>query len=294
MARRKNQPEAIKAKYLLSERILEIRTELHGERGGSEMARKLGLPVRTWYNYECGVTMPAEVLLRFMEVTGVESMWLLHGTGPKFRDQSVHLQIEPEGSIRDLLRTAIRRLESRTRTRELFHQDGHPGDHDGSIPDGHALTARGSGIHDGHPGAQNGSDSMPDGHALIRIEGHDREPLTDSDGPPFAAARREWSAAARDFRCVRVTDNAMIPILAEGAQVAFSEVEEPYQDLSGSLVVAWIEERPVARWFEVSNRFGVLRAEDLEAEPNSILLELDEGPELPKIRRVVWISTPHS
>ena len=85
MARRKNLPESVRVKCHLSERLREIRIELHGERGGSEMARRLGLPIRTWYNYESGVTVPAEVMLKFVELTSVEPLWLLHGQGPKFR-----------------------------------------------------------------------------------------------------------------------------------------------------------------------------------------------------------------
>ena len=49
------------------------------------MARRLAIPVRTWYNYEGGVTVPAEVVLKIIELTSVEPSWLLHGKGPKFR-----------------------------------------------------------------------------------------------------------------------------------------------------------------------------------------------------------------
>ena len=49
------------------------------------MARRLGIPVRTWYNYELGVTVPAEVVLRFIAMTGVEPRWLLDGQGEKYR-----------------------------------------------------------------------------------------------------------------------------------------------------------------------------------------------------------------
>jgi hypothetical protein len=31
------------------------------------------------------VTIPGEVLLRFLEVTGTEALWLLRGNGPKYR-----------------------------------------------------------------------------------------------------------------------------------------------------------------------------------------------------------------
>ena len=48
------------------------------------MARRLNLPGRTWDNYEAGTIVPAEVLLRFIKVTGVNPMWLLQGKGRKY------------------------------------------------------------------------------------------------------------------------------------------------------------------------------------------------------------------
>ncbi len=59
--------------------------EMCGDRGGSELARLLTLPAGTWYNYEMGVTVPAEVILHFIEVTGVEPKWLMRGLGDKYR-----------------------------------------------------------------------------------------------------------------------------------------------------------------------------------------------------------------
>jgi hypothetical protein len=49
------------------------------------MARGLGIPVRTWYNYEGGANVPIEITLKIIEVTSVEPAWLLRGEGPKFR-----------------------------------------------------------------------------------------------------------------------------------------------------------------------------------------------------------------
>ncbi len=72
MARRKDAPDVVKVKCCVAERLRELRLELVGERGGPELARRLGLPVRTWYNYEAGVTVPAEVILRLIELTQVE------------------------------------------------------------------------------------------------------------------------------------------------------------------------------------------------------------------------------
>jgi hypothetical protein len=110
MARRKNAPDLVMIKCGVAERLRELRIELFGDRGGPELARRLGLPVRTWYNYEAGVTVPAEVVLRVIELTAVEATWLLHGTGSKFR------HIEPAqgaalASVETLLRTALQRLE---------------------------------------------------------------------------------------------------------------------------------------------------------------------------------------
>src|SRR5215203_4184101 len=89
MARRKTTPELVREKNSLAERLRTIRAEMFGDRGGPEMARRLGIPVRTWYNYEAGVTVPAEVVLRIIEMSSVEPMWLLHGRGPKFRPKPI-------------------------------------------------------------------------------------------------------------------------------------------------------------------------------------------------------------
>src|ERR1700734_1000050 len=82
MARRKNAPDLVMIKCSVAERLRELRVELFGDRGGPELARRLGLPVRTWYNYEAGVTVPAEGVLRLIEQTHVEATGLLPGGGP--------------------------------------------------------------------------------------------------------------------------------------------------------------------------------------------------------------------
>jgi hypothetical protein len=85
MARAKTSSEAVRVRAALAERIVSLRSELFGQRGGAEMSRLLGLPLRTWYNYEAGTAIPAEVVLRIIELTAVEPGWLLHGRGPKYR-----------------------------------------------------------------------------------------------------------------------------------------------------------------------------------------------------------------
>jgi len=62
---------------VLASRIRQIRVERYGDHGVPALARALGLPARTWENYEHGVTIPAEVILRFIVLTGVEPGSLL-------------------------------------------------------------------------------------------------------------------------------------------------------------------------------------------------------------------------
>jgi hypothetical protein len=76
-------------KSLLARRLREVREDRFGKHGVPELARHLGVPDRTWLNYESGVTIPGEVLLRFVEAAGVDAHWLSSGTGPKYVEQAV-------------------------------------------------------------------------------------------------------------------------------------------------------------------------------------------------------------
>jgi hypothetical protein len=59
-------------------------------------------------------------------------------------------------------------------------------------------------------------------------------------------------------------------------------------------VVAWVDGQPRVRWFELSGHYGILRAENPLAEPQSVLVDLQRvhDPEF-RLRRVVGTSTPH-
>jgi hypothetical protein len=71
-------------KNSLSRRIREVRMELYGEHGGPMLAEALDMPFRTWMSYEMGASMPAQSILRFIEVTRANPHWLLTGEGQKF------------------------------------------------------------------------------------------------------------------------------------------------------------------------------------------------------------------
>src|SRR4051794_36585673 len=69
---------------LLAQRVRAIREDLFGNHGGPLLAEALRLPFRTWLNYEAGCTIPAQVILHFIDITAVHPHWLLTGDGDKF------------------------------------------------------------------------------------------------------------------------------------------------------------------------------------------------------------------
>lgn len=273
MARRKTLPESVRAKYALAERLSAVRAEMFGDRGGPELARQLGIPVRTWYNYESGVTVPAEVILRIIELTSVEPIWLLHGTGPKFRAPRTDGLVSPTGSkasVGKLLRTALQMLEQ-----------------GGSAP--HPVIVSKS-------ATDHAAGDEPADVVLLAVDASSPAgPLTRPSGPRYLAARSEWIDAQRECRVIRIEGMAMSPIVADGAYVAFSRTEEDPADLNGEMVVAWVNDEPIVRWFQYCGRYAVLRAENPAAGQQQTLLDLEqEGRSRgSRLRRVLWINTPH-
>ena len=86
MVSSKNRPAYVGFKLDLAARLSALRSKLFADQGGPEMARQLGLPARTWDNYERGVTVPGHVILESIRLTSVETEWLLNGQGPIFPD----------------------------------------------------------------------------------------------------------------------------------------------------------------------------------------------------------------
>ncbi len=275
MARRKNAPESIRVKHGLSERLRSLRNEFYGDRGGPDLARTLGIPVRTWYNYENGVTVPAEIILRVVELTLVEPVWLLRGEGPKFRSDTPTCRStgQAEGlagtSVATLLRAALERLEQKERLATEF-----------------ALAT---------PVVSRRDDVAGEDLDIVLHDGAGRAvvPLTPADGARYDAARVEWLEARRACRHLRVADDAMAPIVAEGAHVAYAEAQPISEAFHEKMVVAWTGGKPIVRWFQHCGRFALLRAENPAANPPSILVEFDRDRMTDTFHRVLWISTPH-
>jgi hypothetical protein len=65
----------------LAGRLRLVREESYGMHGIPRLATILGMPPRTWENYESGVVVPGFVILQFLCLTGVSPYWLLTGEG---------------------------------------------------------------------------------------------------------------------------------------------------------------------------------------------------------------------
>jgi Peptidase S24-like len=275
MARRKTLPDSVRAKRALAERLAALRSELLGERGGPEMARQLGIPVRTWYNYEGGVTVPAEVILRIIELTSVEPTWLLHGNGPKFRQAGKDRGDALNSStmtVGALLRTALQLLE----------------DEKPRIADGNTAE-------DSDTSGSNGLVKLdfPNGD-WDELGEHDPEkPALNSLETVSAEARHDWLAARQENRCIEVAGDAMSPVLADGASVAFSSREEDVRQLDNKMVVFWHENQPIVRWFQHCGRYALLRAENPKTAPPQVLVDLEDPDQHTRFRRVLRYSTTH-
>ena len=68
----------------LARRLQDIRHDVFGPDGVPAMAEAMGVPERTWLNYESGVTAPASMILRLIETTGADPHWLLTGDGLRY------------------------------------------------------------------------------------------------------------------------------------------------------------------------------------------------------------------
>jgi hypothetical protein len=88
-----HEPEWHVLKMGLAERVREIRIALYGINGGPLLAAALKIPFRTLHNYENGCTIPAQTILRLIEVTGAHPHWLLYGQGERFLDREGEIAV---------------------------------------------------------------------------------------------------------------------------------------------------------------------------------------------------------
>lgn len=288
MARRKNPPEAVRTKCDLAERLRVIRTELYGERGGPEVARRLSLPIRTWYNYESGVTVPAEVLLKFIELTSVEPQWLLRGSGSRYRavPPLIESLMDPAASVEALLRTALQRLgrSEVARKNNGLHLAELASETARRLGESHAETTS--------EAAREAADGRWEGLRLKRADDLDGPPWTPVDGPLYQRAYHELVTAEAEGRSILVEDEAMTPQIPKGSSVSYSRESEALTELDGHLVVAWVDNKPLARWLQHTRHYILLRPGNPEFDQTPILIEVDSPPADFRARAVEWIGLP--
>ena len=255
MARKKTSKSRVSVKQMISGRLREVRQERFGEHGGPELARRLGLPARTWYNYETGVTVPAEVLLGFLEQTGTNPIWLFNGEGTKYGRGAERplADLSPE----DLIRRGLEKLERRPRAP--------------------AFAAA----------ALDAGDSV--GVALVPLADLALDPPATGLANGHVLAAPHWLRDPSRTVAVRLEDDAMHPILPAGSIVAVDRGVIDPDALRGKLVAADPGGLPVIRWLEVGEGHLILRPNRLNAEHPMIPIPRDGRlGRSPILGQVVW------
>ncbi len=259
MARKKTSKVRVNVKASISRRLREVRQELFGEHGGPELARKLGLPARTWYNYETGVTVPAEVLLSFIDQTGANPFWLLSGEGDRYRreaDVSVLSDLSPI----QLIRRGLEKLEQQPSEVLVVSPENLPSD---SKSDFVAVS-------------------------LIALDVLDHRPIESSSVLGHILAYRDWLPHPSETVAVRLHDDSMFPILPTGSVVAVDRSITDPQKLQGKMVAATLDGVPMIRWLEITGRHMIFRPNQPTRENPLIPLEFDEASASPILGQVVW------
>ncbi len=259
MARKKTPKVRVNVKASLSRRLREVRQEIFGEHGGPELARRLALPARTWYNYETGVTVPAEVLLSFIEQTSVNPAWLLSGEGSKYRQASDDRLLSELTPV-ELIRRGLEKLERTSNEVVIVAPENLPSDvasqfvavgmYELSDINGAALDA-----------------TQVDGHVL---------------------AYRQWLPNPAATIGTRLNDDSMYPILPTGSIVAIDRTVTDPLKLHGQIVAACPDGVPMIRWLDVSGRHVILRPNQPGRDFPLIPVEFDDDGSQIILGKVVW------
>ena len=259
MARKKTPKVRVNVKASLSRRLREIRQELFGDHGGPELARRLNLPARTWYNYETGVTVPAEVLLGFIEQTGASPDWLLAGEGPKYRrghEDTVLAELSPV----ELIRRGLERLEQEPSNVLVAAPENLPGE---MLSEFVAVP-------------------------VVPLDELGRQPIEVLHAERYIMAYRNWLPHPGETCAVRLEDDAMHPMLPRGSVVAIDRSVTDPRALQGRLVAAAPDGQAMVRWLDVSGRHIILRPSLANRDYPLIPVELTEDEPSVVLGQVIW------
>ncbi len=219
----------------------------------------MNLPARTWYNYETGVTVPAEVLLGFIDQTGANPLWLLSGDGMKYRRNEDEMILSELSPI-ELIRRGLEKLEQEPHDVVVVAPENLPGE---AMSEFVAVS-------------------------LVPMKELSRKPIDPSQVEGYIMAYRQWLPNPSETVGVRLDDDGMHPILPAGSIVAVDRsVIDPLL-LQGRIVAARPEREPLIRWLEISGRHLILRPNQPNRDHPMIPVELDSQPESLIIGQVVW------
>jgi hypothetical protein len=259
VARKKTPKLRLNIKAALSRRLREIRQELFGDHGGPELARLLNLPARTWYNYETGVTVPAEVLLDFIDHTGVNPEWLITGEGSRYRRDSDEITLAELSPI-ELIRRGLEKIEQQPNHVALVAPEG---------PSGEVL-----------------SEYLAVG--IVALQDLARRSVDPLPVDGYVLAFRNWLPHPSETVAIRLDDDAMAPVLPAGSVVAIDRSVSDPRRLHGRMVAACPEGEPLIRWLDLSGRHLILRPNVPSEQYPLIPVELDELAIRAILGQVVW------
>ena len=260
MARKKTSKIRVSVKASLSRRLREVRQEQFGEHGGPELARRLDLPARTWYNYETGVTVPAEVMLAFIDQTGANPLWLLSGEGPKFRS-GLEDRVLSELSPIQLIRRGLEKLEQGPTEVVMVAPEN--------------LDGR----------------TASEFVAINLLSMADLAGRAGPDDPSASGqilAYRKWLPHPRETVGVRLDDDSMAPILPAGSVVAIDRAVVDPAALQGRIVAAAPDGVPMIRWLDVSGRHLILRPNQTSRDHPIVPVEMEDVAPGLILGQVVW------
>jgi transcriptional regulator with XRE-family HTH domain len=259
VARKKTPKVRVNVKASLSRRLREIRQELFGDHGGPELARRLGLPARTWYNYETGVTVPAEVLLGFIEQTGANPTYLISVEGSRYRRTSDERLLSDLTPV-ELIRRGLEKLERSSSDVFLVTPENLPNE----VASDFAAVS------------------------LYPIDEIGKRVLDPMKVEGYIMAYRQWLPNPSHTIGVRLVDDAMHPILPAGSIVAIDRsIADPIQ-LDGQIVAACPDGTPMVRWLEVSGRHVILRPNQQGRDFPLVPVDLEDHYHEFVIGQVVW------
>jgi hypothetical protein len=176
------------------------------------------------------VTVPAEVLLSFIEQTGANPIYLISGEGPKFRrptDERLLSELTPV----ELIRRGLEKLERSTSEVVVVAPENLPAQvaSDFTAVSLYPLSEIGRGTPD-----------------PSQVEG-------------YIMAYRQWLPNPAQTIGVRMVDDSMHPILPPGSIAAIDRSRTNPAQLHGRIVAACPDGTPMIRWLEVSGRHIILR-----------------------------------